>query len=150
MLAKDLVFRNPLRLIGEETEDIISNGGFGALLARAGVGKTALLVQIALDNLLRNINVLHISLNDPVKKISLWYEQILRNIVKQYNIKQMDQLSETMLSHRFIMAIDVEDFSIIKLEQRLKDLMEQDVFNPKVILVDGLPFSESIRKPLYV
>jgi len=61
----------------------------------------------------------------------------------------MDQLSETMLSHRFIMAIDVEDFSIIKLEQRLKDLMEQDVFNPKVILVDGLPFSESIRKPLY-
>ena len=72
MLKKELVLKNPLRLMGYETDDILSEGGFGAVLARAGVGKTALLVQLALNNLLQNKNVLHISLDDPVKKVSLW------------------------------------------------------------------------------
>ena len=51
------------------TEDILPQGGFGAVLARAGVGKTALLVQLALNTMLRDKNVLHISLNDPVNKV---------------------------------------------------------------------------------
>ncbi|MBW2600630.1 MAG: cytoplasmic protein, partial [Deltaproteobacteria bacterium] len=43
MLKKDLILRNPLRLIGYEGDDILSDGQFGAVLARAGVGKTAFL-----------------------------------------------------------------------------------------------------------
>ncbi len=54
MIKKDVILYNPLRLIGYETEDIIPEGGFGAVLARAGVGKTAFLVQIAISTLLRD------------------------------------------------------------------------------------------------
>lgn len=52
MLKNDLILRNPLRLMGQESDDILPTGGFGAVMARAGVGKTALLVQLALDSLL--------------------------------------------------------------------------------------------------
>lgn len=148
MLKKELIFHNPLRLMGYETEDILPSGGFGAVLARAGLGKTAILVQLALDSLLRSRNVLHISLDDSVKKVCLWYEEVFRNISDQYNIRQTEQLWEAVVSHRLIMTFKVDSFSVPKLEERLTDLVEQNIFLPQVILIDGLPFDKDIRKPL--
>ncbi|MDL1967765.1 MAG: cytoplasmic protein [Deltaproteobacteria bacterium] len=148
MLKKELIFRNPLRLMGHKTEDILQSGGFGAVLARAGLGKTAILVQLAIDSLLRNRNVLHISLDDPVKKVCLWYEEVFRNIADQYNIRQTEQLWEAIVSNRLIMTFRVDSFSVPKLEERLTDLIEQNIFLPQVILIDGLPFDKDIRKPL--
>jgi len=148
MLKRDLMLQNPLRLIGYENEDILPKGGFGAVLARAGVGKTAFLVQIAFNSLLRGRNVLHISLDDPVGKVTAWYEEVLRNIVNRYNVQQRDQLWEATLPHRFIMTFRVEGFSVPILEERLTDLTEQGVFFPQMILIDGLPFDEGVEKPL--
>lgn len=143
MLKKDLILRNPLRLLEHETEDILPEGGFGAVLSRAGVGKTAFIVQLALNNMLRDKNVLHISLNDPVHKVGLWYEETLRNIAGLYDIKQIDQLWEVILPHRFIMTFQVERFSVPNLEERLSDLTEQNIFHPRMMLIDGLPVDET-------
>jgi hypothetical protein len=148
MLKKDLILRNPLRVMGQQSDDILPEGGFGAVLARAGVGKTAFVVQLALNSQLNNRKVLHISLNDPVKKVSLWYEEVFRNIAAQYKVKQIDELWDTILQHRFIMTFQVEGFSVPKLEERLTDLTEQNIFRPHMILIDGLPFDESVRQPL--
>lgn len=148
MLKKELIFRNPLRLMGHKTENILQPGGFGAVLARAGLGKTAILVQLAMDSLLRNRNVLHISLNDSVKKVCLWYEEVFRNIADQCNLRQTEQLWEVAVSHRLIMTFKVDSFSVPKLEERLTDLIEQNIFLPQAILIDGLPFDKDIRKPL--
>ena len=101
MLKKDLMLKNPLMSIGDTAEGILPNSGFGAVLARAGVGKTSLLVQIALFNQLNDKNVLHISLNDPVAKVSLWYDEVFRNIADHYGIKDVSRLWESILPHRF-------------------------------------------------
>lgn len=148
MLKKDLILRNPLRLIGRDTENILTDGEFGAILARAGVGKTAFLVQLALNSLLRQRNVLHISLNDPVKKVVLWYDEVLTKIAAEYRSGRIDQLLEAIQPHRFIMTFRVEGFSAAKLEERLTDLTEQGIFSPQLILIDGLPFDETVRESL--
>ena len=41
MLKDSLIDRDPLKMIGEQAAGTIENGGFAAILARAGVGKTA-------------------------------------------------------------------------------------------------------------
>jgi hypothetical protein len=143
MLKKDLILRNPLRHLEYETEDILPEGGFGAILSRAGVGKTALLVQLALNNMLRNKNILHISLTEPVKKVGLWYESALRNIAAEHHIQEIHKLWEAILPHRFIMSFRVEGFTVPKLEERLTDLSEQGIFFPQMVLVDGLPFEDA-------
>jgi hypothetical protein len=130
------------------SEDILPSGGFGAILARHGLGKTALLVQIAMDSLVRGKNVLHVSLDEPVKKVCVWYEEVFKNIAEKYEISQMNQLWETILPCRFIMAFNAEGFSVPKLEERILDLTEQDIFMPQMILIDGFPFEETGRKPL--
>lgn len=140
MLKQELILRNPLRQLGFETEDILPMGGFGAVLAHAGVGKTALLVQLALNGMLRNVNVLHVSLNDPVNKVTLWYGELFHHLAARYEATQVKQLWDTVLPHRFIMTFRVESFSVPKLEERLNDLTEQGIFSPGMMIIDGLDF----------
>lgn len=148
MLKNDLMLRNPLRLMGHENEAIVPQGGFGAVLARAGVGKTALIVQVALNTMLQQKNVLHVSLNDPVDKVNLWYQEVLNCLAQQYHVRQIKELWESIQMHRFIMTFKVEGFSVPKLEERVRDLTEQQIFNPHMVIIDGLPFDESLRAPL--
>jgi len=148
MLKKDLILRNPLRLLGKENQDIVPEGGVGAVLARAGVGKTALMVQLALDTLLRDKKVLHVSLDDPVDKVNLWHKEVFHNLAEHYHLPQVSQLWDSILPNRFIMTFKVEGFSVLKLEERLADLTEQGIFRPDLIVIDGFPFEGEVEAPL--
>jgi hypothetical protein len=148
MLKQELILRNPLRHLGFETEDILAPGGFGAVLAHAGVGKTALLVQLALNGMLRNRNVLHVSLNDPVNKVTLWYGELFHHLANQNEAPQIKKLWDSVLPHRFIMTFRVESFSAPKLEERLNDLAEQGIFKPEMVIIDGLHCDAPLRPAL--
>ncbi|MFZ3047366.1 MAG: cytoplasmic protein [Desulfatirhabdiaceae bacterium] len=140
MLITDVMKQSPLRLLGDETDDIFMPGKFGAVMAGPGVGKTSLMVQLALYALLSEKSVLHISLNDPVHKVSLWYEEVFKNLAVSTSTIQMQEIWETVQKHRFIMTFQVEGFSVPKLRERLTDLTEQGIFSPQMLIIDGLPF----------
>jgi len=148
MLKNEFILKNPLRRMGYKSDDILQTGEFGAVMARAGVGKTAFLVQLAVHSMLREKNVLHISLNNPVKKVSLSYREVFNRITTQYGIHQTGQLWDTVLPHRFIMTFRVEGFSVPKLEERLTDLIEQDIFKPDTMIIDNIPFDDSVGEDL--
>ena len=148
MMKKDLIMRHPLRSLGYKNEDILSEGNFGAVLARAGVGKTALLVQLALNTMLRGKNVLHVSLNDPVGKVVLWYEELFHHLAEQHQIERTKALWEDLLPKRFILTFKVEGFSVPRLKERLNDLMEQNIFRPDMIIIDGIKFNDDVRQTL--
>ncbi len=143
-----MIISNPFRILNNNTGELVRRGGFGVVAARAGVGKTAMLVQLALNTMLKHQNVLHISLNEPVTKVSLWYKEIFNNLSEQNNIHDTGRMWESILPHRFIMTFKVEGFSVPKLEERLTDLSEQNIFSPDMVIIDGLPFAEYMRGPM--
>ncbi len=145
MLSKDLILQNPLSFLSQGNEPELQAGQFGAVLARAGVGKTSFLVQLALFSLLNNQKVLHISLDDPVNKVNLWYEEVFRIIGEQYRTEPIQEIWEDVLPNRFIMTFKVEGFSVPKLEERLTDLVSQNIFSPDMVIIDGLPFETPVR-----
>ncbi|NOQ47046.1 MAG: hypothetical protein GQ559_10325, partial [Desulfobulbaceae bacterium] len=63
-----LVNQNPLRVLDMGTE----GKQMGLVMARAGLGKTALLVQIALDTILRGNRVIHVSIGESIEKTRSW------------------------------------------------------------------------------
>lgn len=148
MLKTDLILRNPVQYLGGQSEDVLAAGQFGGILARAGVGKTALMVQMALNAMLHERNVLHISLNQPVNKTNLWYREMFGHVARQSNVPQPEPLWESLLPHRFIMTFRAEGFSVPKLEERLTDLVEQKIFVPRMLIIDGLSFDEPLRDSL--
>lgn len=145
MLKNDLILRNPIRLLAPDGTNMLSDGGFGAITARAGVGKTAFLVQIVLNSQLEGKNVLHISLNDPVKKVDLWYKEVFRLLAEQYHVQQINQLWEAILPHRFIMTFRAESFTVPVFDERLSDLIDQGIFYPQIVIIDGLSFEPPDR-----
>lgn len=148
MFKKDLILRNPLRTLGREGEEILAAGRFGAVLAPAGVGKTAFIVQLALNAMLQEKNVLHISLDEPVTKVSLWYEKLFQDLTGRSKWSKLDGVLEDLLPHRFIMTFKVEGFTVPKLEERLTDLTAQNIFHPEMVLIDGFPFGGASRERL--
>jgi len=144
MLKKELILSDPLKFLGNETNDEIINGGFGAVASRAGVGKTAFLVQIAISSLVKEKKVLHISIQNPVDKINLWYQEIFYHLTRQFETKQCKQLWEHLISHRFIMTFETESFDFSKLKKRIEELKTQNIFIPHLIIIDGLSFDESM------
>ena len=145
MLKNDLVLKNPLQFIREDAGHILVDGQFGAILAGAGVGKTSFLVQLALDSLLSGKNVLHICLDQPIKKVCLWYEEVLHLVSEQYHLANTNKLWETILPHRFIMTFKLGEFGAERLEERLNDLIEQGIFFPQMVLIDDLTFDKTTR-----
>ncbi len=148
MLKKNLMLLSPFRVMGYDSENIIPEGGLGAVAAQAGVGKTALLVQLALNAMLRDQKVLHISLQDPVNKVSLWYHELFNNLAQQAQVVESAQAWEAILPNRFIMTFKVEGFNFPKLKERLTDLMVQNIFVPQIIIIDGLKFDEDARETI--
>lgn len=145
MLKKEVIYRNPLINLGYADEDILPHGGFGAVLAHAGLGKTALLVQMALNTMMREQSVLHVSLHEAVSKVDVWYQELFHNIAEKCSAAEIQEYWDKMQPYRFIMTFRVEGFSVPKLEERLTDLMQQNIFKPHTMIIDGLKFDESGR-----
>ncbi|MBU2487911.1 MAG: cytoplasmic protein [Proteobacteria bacterium] len=139
---------NPLRLLSEKAGLVLGAGEMGAVLARAGVGKTAVLVQIALSHLLSGKNVLHVSLDQPVKKVCLWYDEVYNHVAGPVGTGSSVDPWETILPNRFVMAFQAQGFSAAVLEERITDLTEQGIFYPQVVLVDGMLVDEAAREAL--
>jgi hypothetical protein len=148
MSEKKLILKNPLKFIKEDAGHLLKEGQFGAILARAGEGKTSFLMHLALDSLLSGKNVLHICLGQPIKKVCLWYEEVLQRISDQYELNNTNVMWEMILPHRFIMTFNIEDFSVKRLEERLNDVTEQSIFFPQIVLLDGLPFNKTAQASL--
>jgi len=148
MVKTDLIERNPLRQLAGDREDILADGAFGAVLSRAGIGKTALVIQMALFNMLRHKNVLHVSLNDPIGKVTLWYGELFQDIAEEYNVNNIKDIWNDIEPYRLILSMKVSGFSVPLLEERITDLTTQNIFNPSMVIIDGFPFDETARDHL--
>lgn len=140
MTKQDLIVNNPLRALGlgEKAKD--GNQGMGLVMARAGLGKTAILVQIALDFMLRGEKVLHLSIGESVDKARSWYDDIFALTTAEMQDGERNEIEPEVMRNRMIMTFKESSFSIVTLEERLDDLVKQDVYKPDCLIVDGYDF----------
>jgi hypothetical protein len=146
MMKEKMLRNHPFKQIN--LDQALPEGGCGGILARAGVGKTAMLVQLALYSMLQGKDVLHVSLHDPVQKVSLWYRERFLALTAIDHGNVLKDLWEEIQGHRFIMTFQVGRFSIPVFKERLTDLTAQGIFHPKLILIDGYRFEEGAREAL--
>jgi hypothetical protein len=139
---------------GQEAIDLVKRtlgnplrpGELGALMARAGVGKTACLTHIALEHLFGSRPVLHVCIDGAAEKIKIWYRELMRNLIssKDECAAQQRQIE----SLRFILAYLHQTFTIQKLEQSLQNLEEQTHFHPELVVLDGLDLDREPRNTI--
>ncbi len=138
MLKNEMVEKNPLRALDQSCDGGLLPGQTGILAARAGTGKTAFLTQVALDNIFRGNPVLHVSIGETVSHVKAWYEEIFRDLATGYDLEKAREVWDEVERNRLILTFRVQAFSVEKLEERLGDLVEQKIFQPRVVIVDGI------------
>jgi len=142
-MENDLVVNNPLRALGLD-DKAEGSKAMGLVMARAGLGKTAILVQFALDCMLLGNKVLHVSIGEGVDKTRNWYDDILALITDGEKIETIPEI----MQNRMIMTFKESTFSKAVFEERLEDLVKQGIYQPECLIVDGYDFENNTKESL--
>lgn len=142
-MGNDLVVNNPLRALGLD-EKAEGKESMGLVMARAGLGKTAILVQFALDCMLLGNKVLHVSIGEGVDKTRSWYDDILALLTDGEKIETIPEI----MQNRMIMTFKESSFSKAMFEERLEDLVKQGIYQPECLIIDGYDFENNSKESL--
>jgi hypothetical protein len=140
MQKKELIEKNPIRHLNICAETGVTSR-MGLVMSRAGLGKTAILVQIALDSLLNGKQVVHVSVGQNLEKTRIWYDDMFKDIAQGCKLENPYEIYDEIMHNRMIMTFKESNLSRPKLEERLNDLVYQNVIRPSCIVVDGYDFA---------
>ena len=140
----ELIVSNPLRALGLEDKSGGVQAMMGLVMARAGLGKTAILVQFALDCMLLGNKVLHVAIGEGVDKTRTWYDDILSLLTDGEKLESIPEI----MKNRMIMTFKESSFSKALLEERLDDLVKQNIYKPECLIIDGYDFTNNDKASL--
>jgi hypothetical protein len=143
MHRKEVNERSPLRLLEKSIHGGLGRGNLGVVVAQRGVGKTAFLVGIALDDLLRGRKVLHVALDEPVEKIRDYYDEIFIDLAHSLNLENIGDERLEVERNRNIHTYVGNTFSIGKLREAIEFLRTYMDFDPAALIVEGFDFEKA-------
>lgn len=148
MVKKSLSARSPIKILEKNISGGLGSGNLAVFASRKGVGKTACLVQIALDRLFEEKPVIHVSYSSRVDYIISWYEEIFKNLATRENLKSAMEVHDRVIRNRVIMNFRQEGMKTEQVLKSLEALLVPGNFRARTIIVDGfnfyLPCSEDL------
>ena len=136
-MAHEIFERSPMSVVAQHLEGGLEPGQLGIIVARAGVGKSTLLVHIGLDAMLRDVPVLHVSMRDTVDHVRSYYDEIFGALARTKNSRERTHAMLTAERRRMIHSYLDRAFSVTHLRDNLAMLRDVAQFRPELLLIDG-------------
>ncbi len=142
MNAEHLYEHSPLKLLQSSPHGQLGAGQLGVISARAGVGKTACLVQVGLAALLQGKRLLHISLGgQTVSRVQAWYDTLFVDLA---NFVQLEARNATRTDIDKLRLIQSYASNLIlpeQIERSLELYAKHMSFAPEVVLIDNFDWT---------
>jgi hypothetical protein len=148
MLLKELTERSPMRVFENSIHGGLGAGNIGVVVARHGMGKTAFLVDIALDDLLRGRKVLHVTIGRTIEHVREYYVEIFHDLARATELEGAAEIRREIESHRHIKSYLKDTFSVEHLKTHIMMLRETMGFVPVAIVIDGYDFETATTESL--
>jgi len=135
-MTNDLFRPSPMSALNASIRGGLAPGQLGAVMARAGVGKSAFLVHVALGHLIRGTEVLHVSLKDSAAHVRSYYDEILSALAQTSGTDEGSarvEVERNRVIHSFLSG----PFTTDHLRRLLTTLDEVMGFRPAVVIIDG-------------
>jgi hypothetical protein len=145
MLKEELIAKSPVRLLEKSIEGGLKAGNIGIIASRKGIGKTSVLVQLALDKLLQGEKVIHVSFTAHTSYVISWYENIFGELAKRRSLEKLGEVKDDLVKNRVIMNFAQEGVSIDQILRSLKAMVVDGGFKAKTLIVDGYDFTRATR-----
>lgn len=143
MLKDDLVKKSPVRILEKGIKGGLKAGNIGVIASRMGIGKTSVLVQLALDKLLQGEKVIHVSFTTHTSYVISWYENIFSEVAKRRNLEKPSDIHDELVKNRVIMNFNQEGVSTEQILKSLRALIVDGGFNASTIITDGYDFTRA-------
>ena len=142
MLKEELIAKSPVRLLEKSIEGGLKTGNIGVIASRKGIGKTSVLVQLALDKLLQGERVIHVSFTAHASYVISWYENIFSELARRRNLEKLGDVKDGLVKNRVIMNFAQDAVSIDQIIHSLRALINEGGFKATTLIVDGYDFSK--------
>jgi len=154
MYRSEINERSPMRVFERSMHGGLGRGNVGVIAARPGVGKTPMLVQIGIDDLLRERKVLHISHEHAVDHVRAYYDEIFHDIALQKRLNDPERVRLDMERSRLIFShlghtkaappsLRGGVTSVARIQETVAFARDMAHFNPDVVIIDGFDLSGS-------
>jgi hypothetical protein len=148
MHRREVNERSPVRLLESSIHGGLGRGNLGVVIARHGVGKTAFMVGVAMDDLLRGRHVLHVSLEHDSERVQAYYDKVFADLAHDRALEDQWKVRLEMERNRRIHCYAGNVFSTAKLSEALMFLREHGDFRPVSIMIDGYDFENASAEDL--
>jgi len=139
--------RSPLRLLEQGLHGGLGQGNLGVVIAAHGVGKTSFLVGVAVDELLRDGRVLHVSCSHPVAHVRAHYDTVFEDLAQSKHLENEGLIHGEIDRHRSIRVVPPGTLTPATLRDAVKVERETGA-PPSLIVVEGLDAAELTREDL--
>jgi hypothetical protein len=147
MIQKFLTARSPVRLLEKGLHGGLGRGNLGLVLAGHGVGKTPLMVGIALDELLRGGNVLHVAIDQTVAHTRAHYDTLFEELASAARLDDAKQVHADLDRRRSIRAVTSGSFGAAKLREAVK-LQQEMGAAPALVILESFDPARASRDEL--
>lgn len=143
MVKEELVRRSPVRLLEQVSDGGVGKGNIGVVSARKGVGKTACMVHLAVDQLIQGKSIIHVSFSDNADHVIAWYDDIFAELSRRFDLDSARRVHDEAVRHRIIMNFTQDGLHITGIRKSVQSMIENSGLKPHAIFVDGYDFSLS-------
>ena len=141
MVKEELIQRSPVRVFMNSIHGGLRPGELGVIASPSGIGKTSVLVQIALDKLLQGKKIIHVSFTRHADYVLAWYEDIFDEFIRKKNLENEQDVKNDIVKNRVLMRFTQEGISITQILKSLKAMIKDGGFNAESVIIDGFDFS---------
>lgn len=146
--SKEMHARSPLRVFEKSIHGGLGKGNLGVVMSPAGIGKTAFLIDVALDDLLQEHQVLHVTLEDSVERVRDFYGTLFQELCKTTQPDDLGRAHLQVERLRMIHAYRGGKLSLDKLRRNVEFLQDHAHFEPELLILDGVNFRSTSNQEL--
>jgi AAA15 family ATPase/GTPase len=146
MILNELIQRSPIRIFEQSIHGGLKAGEIGIIASPNGVGKTSVLVQLALDKLLQSKKVIHVSFTQHTHYVLLWYEDIFDEFISRKNLENAGEVKDELVKNRVLMNFNQDGMSKDQIITSLRAMIVGGRFKAESIIIDGFDFSRTDRE----
>jgi len=146
MIKDELIAQSPARTFEKTISGGLKAGEIAIISAPRGIGKTSVLVQIAIDKLLQDKKVIHISFTQEADYVISWYANIFDEFIKKKNVANPKELKEELVRNRILLNFNQEGVTTDIIRASLKSMIVDGGYKAEAIIIDGFDFSIASRE----
>jgi KaiC/GvpD/RAD55 family RecA-like ATPase len=146
MIISELIQRSPVRIFEKSIHGGLKAGEIGVIASLSGLGKTSVLVQIALDKLLQEKKVIHVSFTQHTGYVLAWYEDIFDEFIKKKNLENIREVKDEIVKNRVLMNFSQDGVTGDQVLRSLRAMIVEGGFKAEYLIIDGFDFSRMNRE----